>query len=157
MRFCNFDLIVEAKRAKDCSQNRVQWQEEVAAYGTVYGRENVPVRMIALGGIWNAEDDDVPFNTSHCPVHMCQWSTLLLECQRLKRQFEERMKADPSSQILADLRILDDLICIFEVLRYPALKLFDDFDFSANLLDLGCVKWIQQRFQDVSQEFESLL
>lgn len=172
MRFDSFDLIIEAKRRDNCMQSPEQWKKEVAAYANEYGNEHVPVRMIALGGIWETRDAEVsiawPISKSgslppgerrfeiKCPVHMCQWSTVLHECQLLQSELEETDKNNPSSQTSAHLRILNDLIAFFTTHGYAALRWFADFDFKSNLLD-NSVDSDQQCFQNISLKFRSLL
>jgi hypothetical protein len=172
VRFADFDLIIEAKIAKAGTQSRDQWRKELIAYTNEYGKDKRSVRMIALGGIHSEDDVPLPHTwresatesgsvsgDSHqfnCPVHMCQWSTVLLECQRLKRELEEANTINPSSQTYAHIRILNDLTLFFEEHEYPALKWFADFDFKPNLLDIS-VDSDQQYFQNVSLKFRSLL
>jgi hypothetical protein len=112
LRFPNFDLIIEAKRHDDFQQDRGQWKNEVIAYHNEYGTENVPVRLIAMGGIWDTKDEVVTLKDIICPVHMCRWSRLLDECQRMYRELGRITY--PSSAINANRRILADLINLFE-------------------------------------------
>jgi hypothetical protein len=172
IRFAAFDLIIEAKIAKAGTQSGDQWQNELIAYTNEYGKDKRSVRMIALGGIhsegdvtlthtWreSATESGSVSGNSHqfnCPVHMCQWSTVLLECQRLKRELEEANMNNPSFQTFAHIRILNDLRLFFEVHGYPALKWFDDFKFESNLLD-DSVGSDQQYFRNISLNFQSLL
>jgi hypothetical protein len=111
MRFSTFDLIIEAKRWDAGMQNRSQWEKEFNAYISQYGEEKVPVMMIALGGIWKNEDDEVSLGETRHPVHMCKWEGLLAECQRMKKELENLKY--PSSQILAWIRTLMHLIDVF--------------------------------------------
>lgn len=170
IHFAGFDLIIEAKIAKAGTQSRDQWQKELIAYTNEYGKDKRSVRMIALGGIHS--EDDVPLThtlresatesgsvsgDSHqfnCPVHMCQWSTVLLQCQRLKRELEEANTINPSSQTYAHIRVLNDLRLFFEAHGYQALKWFDDFKFKSNLLD-DSVESDQQYFRNISLQFQS--
>lgn len=154
IRFNIFDLIIEAKREDEGQQYRQQWENEVTAYDNEYGHENVPVRMIALGGIWDTKDDEVPVRMSVCPVHMCRWSTLLLECQRLKRELEEENKHAPTSRISADIRILNNLCAFFAAHGYAALRWFEDFDFKSNLPSPS-VDSDQQYFRNISLQFQA--
>lgn len=154
IRFDSFDVIIEAKREDEGQQYRQQWENEVTAYDNEYGHENVPVRMIALGGIWDTKDDEVPVRMSVCPVHMCRWSSVLLECQRLREQLVETNKDSPSSRTSADLRILNDLIALFAAHEYMTFRWFVDFDFARNLLDASADS-DQQYFRNTSLQFQS--
>jgi hypothetical protein len=139
------------------------------AYANEYGHERRVVRMIALGGIHSHCDATLP-HTWHsiprgtgglehdthafeCPVYMCQWSTILLECQRYKRRLE--VAAVPTSRTLADIRILGDLIALFERHGYRVLRWFEDFDFASMRLDdqwvvdLGFLNAASYQFQPV--------
>ena len=113
IRFPNFDLIIEAKRYDDFQQDLRQWTDEVVAYNNEYGVENVPVRLIAVGGIWRAEDDLVTHKNISCRVHMCRWGSLLEECQRMYRELEHIKYL--SSATHANHRILADVISFFEL------------------------------------------
>ena len=151
IEFHAFDLIVEAKRWDVPMQDEDQWNSELIAYTNEYGAKKHEVRMIALGGIhshkdhnleyeWSSNDaSELPDNkdkhTFKCPVYMCQWSTLLHACQKLKRKYEEKNKTNPTSRTSADMRILDDLIAFFATHGFTALQWFEDFDFKPNLLD----------------------
>ena len=90
IRFPDFDLIIEAKYGDECSQSPDQWQKELTAYTNEYFDEKVPVRMIALGGVWSMEDAEVSDlrNQVHCPVHMCKWTALVAECQRMEKELQ---------------------------------------------------------------------
>jgi hypothetical protein len=169
IEFRPFDLIIEAKRWDVPMQDKDQWNNELIAYTNEYGMKKHEVRMIALGGIHSYADEPLEHlwpskdasghdngkgsHTFKCPVHMCQWSTVLLECQRLKRELEEANTINPSSQTYAHIRILNDLRLFFEAHGYPALKWFEDFDFKSNLLD----HWVesdQQYFRNISLQFK---
>ena len=169
MRFKTFDLIIEAKIADHGTQDRSQWQRELIAYTNEFGKEKRPVRMIALGGIHSESDEQlhhqwhestpesggVSGETHHfnCTVHMCRWSTVLLECQRLKRELEETNKHTPTSRTSADIRILNDLIAFFAAHGYAALRWFKDFDFKSNLLTPS-VDSERQLFRNSSLQFQ---
>ena len=154
IRFNSFDLIIEAKRKDEGQQYRQQWENEVTAYGNEYGRENVPVKMIALGGIWDTKDDEVDVGMGVCPVHMCRWTTVLLECQRMREQLAGTNIDSPSSRTSADLRILNDLIALFAVHGYVTLRWFVDFDFAKNLLGTSAGS-DQRYFRNTSLQFQS--
>lgn len=142
IEFKAFDLIVEAKRWDKSMQDENQWKRQLRAYVTEYGSKKRAVKMLALGGIHTHQDDELEevWNPdAHnaysfiCPVFMCQWSSVLLACQRLKRKLLQGPKA-PSSQTLADVRILDDLTSLFVRHGFTPLRWFADFSFSSNLL-----------------------
>ncbi len=132
MRFANFDLIVEAKRWDSFQQSSDQWKKEVTAYANQYGSEEVPVKMLALGGIWDTKDDEVLLASIRCPVHMCKWERVLAECQRVKKELE-RLKY-PSSHTQARVRTLKDLIDLFGWHGYSTGLWFADFNFDKNHL-----------------------
>lgn len=127
IRFADFDVIIEAKRWDVPMHDKSQWEKELIAYANEYGSEKQAVRMIAIGGIHTESDDSLSHQwfdadnesdgargDSHlfdCPVHMCRWSGLLLECQRMERELEKLRY--PSSQSHAHRRILLDLINLF--------------------------------------------
>lgn len=140
LRFNNLDLIIEAKREDNRAQNRDQWENEVTAYVNEYGAQSIPVRLIALGGIWEPVDDLMTVKAPNsdrsdfrpaggqseirCPVHMCRWSGLLDQCQRMHQDLG-RLKYK-SSQVLAHQRILSDLINLFACYGFQTGKWFSD-------------------------------
>jgi hypothetical protein len=115
MRFSDFHLIIEAKRWDDGQQNPEQWRRELIAYANEYGEK--PVRMIALGGIWTTDDEEVIASAEaerpelRCPVHMCRWERLLGECQRMRKEILGLKFR--SSQTQAHQRVLADVIDLF--------------------------------------------
>lgn len=127
LRFARFDLIVEAKYGDSGGRNFDQWERELRAYTNEYGDERREVRMLALGGIHQQEDDRIVhtwlapadedgrqtegFHEFICPVHMCLWSRLLTQCQRMERELGKL--GFPTSQTHAHRRILVDLIQFF--------------------------------------------
>ena len=123
IRFEEFDLIVEAKRWDHPMQTEEQWAKELTAYDNVYGDEKVPVRILALGGVWQSCDDQAvservfaPEMGKHlaplrCPVHMCRWSRLLAECKAMEKEL--RKSRYRSSESRAHERILSDLVGLF--------------------------------------------
>jgi len=152
MRFDDFDLIIEAKIKDHMTQSRSQWEQELVAYTNEYGKERRPVRIIALGGIHAEKDEPLSYEGWECPVHMCRWFTVLLECGRLKRELEEIK--NPSSQTCAYLRILNDLIAFFGEHGYVVLRWYDDFDFKSNLLDSSADS-NQRYFRNISMKLQS--
>lgn len=159
IRFDSFDLIVEAKRGDNDMQDPSQWRRELIAYTNEYGNEKREVRILALGGIHSEKANDEtlpPFKSFDCIVHKCRWSTVLLECQRLKLKLVESNTNNPSSQAYAHIRILNDLTLFFEAHGYPVLKWFADFKWESNLLDTS-VDSDQQFFRNVSLQFQLLL
>lgn len=126
LRFPDFDLIVEAKFEDWGQQNPEQWARELEAYTNEYGQERRSVKMLAIGGIYQTQDDQIKHrwvpgsdNLSDtegphdfvCPVHMCQWSRVLYHCKQMEREIAKA--AYPTSQSLAHRRILADLIRMF--------------------------------------------
>ena len=121
------------------------------AYANEYGCQKRKVMMIALGGIHSHHDDSLTYrwdsvpgseqtpaedsHTFECPVYMCQWSTVLLECQRYRRRLEAAQDANPRT--CSDLRILADLTEFFERHKYHVLRWSADFNFAAMYLDEG--------------------
>jgi hypothetical protein len=170
IEFHDFDLIIEVKRWDIPMQDKEQWKSEFKAYTNEYGEKKRKVKMIALGGILSSEDKELEHNwqsndasgrakgnDSHtfiCPVYMCQWSTVLHECECLKRKLKEDNKNNPSSRTYADIRILNDLKALFETHGYAALRWFDDFDFKPYLLDTS-VDSYQQFFRNSIFQFQS--
>ena len=167
IEFQAFDLIVEAKRRDHGMQDREQWEKELIAYANEYGSKKREVRMIALGGIhsdtdvlliheWSAPSTKGGLAGSdrhrfECPVHMCQWSSVLLECQRLKRKLKET--SEPTSQTFAKIRILTDLIGFFVFHHFPPLRWFADFTFQPNLL-YDSVYSDRQSFRKISLQYQ---
>lgn len=111
VRFTDWDLIIEAKRWDRPMQDPNQWKNEVIAYANEYGSEKVHVSMIALGGIWSTDDDKVIHDEIICPVHMCKWSDVLAECQRMQRELKNLKY--PTSNTHAYKRTLSHLIDLF--------------------------------------------
>jgi hypothetical protein len=124
IRFPGFDLVIEAKRHDDCQQDQTQWKDEIIAYYNEYGPENTSVRLIAVGGIWDTNEQQVTCKGVTCPVHMCKWSNLLAECQRMERELQ-RLQYH-SCQSLAHRRILLDLIELFSCHGYQTGVWFAD-------------------------------
>src|ERR1039458_6857618 len=157
--FASFDLIIEAKRGDNDMQDPKQWKRELIAYTNEYGKDKREVRMLALGGIHSEKENDEklpPFKSFDCTVHKCRWSTVLLECQRLKIKYDEKNKTNPTSRASADVRILDDLIALFATHGFVVLRWFADFNFKLNLLEASANS-DQQYFQNISLQFQSLL
>jgi hypothetical protein len=134
IRFASFDLIIESKREDEWQQYRGQWENEVTAYGNEYGSENVPVRMIALGGIWDTKDEIVTTKSNSCPVHMCKWTRVLDECKRMRKDLE-RLKY-PSSQTQAHVRTLTHLIDLFAWHGFQTGEWFADLVANSQLVRL---------------------
>lgn len=148
IRFTSFDLIIEAKRWDGEMQDSDQWKRELIAYTNEYGKEKKPVRMIALGGLRTRSDQQIKYHvptgeaeapareltqseyTLICPIHMCRWEALLLRCERLLKELEAVNYT--SSQILAHIRTLKDLIDLFRWHGFSTGKWFADFNFSVN-------------------------
>jgi hypothetical protein len=159
IEFKAFDLIVEAKRWDVPMQDKEQWKRELKAYVTEYGSKKRAVIMLALGGIHTHQDDELeavwnpggpdehPFN---CPVFMCQWSSVLLACQRQKRKLLQRPETS-SSRALADIRILDDLTSLFVRHDFAPLRWFEDFSFSDHLLGTSADSE-QKQFRETSRQ-----
>ena len=163
IRFREFDLIIEAKRWDSPMQNSEQWKAELKAYINEYGARKRQVIMIALGGIqpdrdkslrdvWRSDTPGVADEHEFiCPVHMCQWSSVLLACQRRKRELAE---GERSSRSLADLRILNDLTELFIRHGFAPLRWFPDFQFRPNpLSDSAAAE--QQSFRNASLRFRA--
>lgn len=139
IRFPEFDLIVEAKRGDIGSQHKSQWQNEVQSYCNVYGTEGREVRLIALGGIWDIQDESVPIPASasnagterRCPVHMAEWRRLLEAITDERRRLREE---SPSGNDQARMRILTDAIHFLDVHGFTPLRFFSSFNFSRNAL-----------------------
>ena len=112
IRFREFDLIIEAKRNDDYQQDRRQWEKEIVAYHNEYGAEKIPVRLIAVGGIWDSKDEELKIKDISCPVHMCRWTWLLAECQCMYRELGRI--SYQSSANNAHRRTLADAISHFE-------------------------------------------
>jgi hypothetical protein len=163
MRFTDLDLIIEAKRGDNCMQSREQWKKEVTAYANEHGDEHVPVRMIALGGIWENHDAEViiagPISESgslptgkrqyeiKCPIQMCRWSRLVTECQRMHRELG-KIKYH-STQTRAHQRILSDLLDLFTWHGFQTGTWFGDV--VPKLLQLGSrVQFHHRTFQNIS-------
>ena len=164
IEFHAFDLIIEAKRWDRPMQDSEQWKDQLKAYINEYGVEKRQVKMIALGGIHSNQDepiedvwrtDNMSIPDEHifiCPVYMCRWSSVLLACQRRKREIEQ---GDRSSRTLADTRILNDLIDLFIHHGFPPLRWFEDFDFSLNLLTERADA-DREFFRNASQRFRQI-
>lgn len=124
-RFADFDLIVEAKRWDRGMQSRDQWRRELIAYANEFGEDDKEVRILALGGIHGEKDetcDAIPSDAKgkvarargrslSCRIHMCLWSRILQQCQKMERELKGMDFA--TSQSIAHRRILGDLIDLF--------------------------------------------
>lgn len=165
IRFPVFDLIIEAKRWDGAMQDLSQWQRELAAYANEYGGDNRPVRMIALGSVDRQEDmplthqwrvseaggaDTKRTRTIVCPVHMCRWNAVLVQCQRMLGSWQRL--AHPTSQSLAIVRVLGDVIDLFGWHGFSTGSWFADFDFAKHRLSPAVPRHLQL-FQHRSKEF----
>jgi len=139
LRFKDFDLIIEAKRWDRGQQDRSQWERELAAYATEYGKDCKDVCLLALGGIHGQSDDAVTYTSipaaddgaeaGHssqriCPVHMCEWSRMLKQCKLMERELAKL--AYPTSQSRAHRRILRDVIQLFTVHNFQAGSWYEE-------------------------------
>lgn len=161
IEFAGFDLIIEAKYGGG-RQYRGQWRNELIAYTNEYGSRRREVRMLALGGVPSREDDLVEQlwrsneaskpqeHQFRCPVFMCEWEAVLLECRRMHERLEK--VTERSSQSSAHLRILQDLIGFFSHHGYAPIWWFQDFDFTPHLLDVHAES-DQQFFRDCNKQF----
>jgi hypothetical protein len=142
-RFREFDLIIEAKRRDEGMQDRSQWLRELIAYTNEYGDEKREVKMVALGGIygtqteqvshcWTSVEAEMEMHHFVCPVIMCRWRGLLHQCKRMGDELN-RLEYR-ASQTLAHIRILGDLIGLFGWHGYSTGKWFSDFDFARHRL-----------------------
>lgn len=134
IRFVSFDLIIESKRWDTDMQNPKQWINEMTAYDNEYGNEKIPVRMIALGGIWDTKDEVVTLKSNSCHVHMCKWARVLDECKRMRKELE-RLKY-PTSQTQAHVRTLTHLIDLFAWHGFQTGEWFADLVANAQLVRL---------------------
>lgn len=128
IRFDHFDLIIEAKRWDHGMQDEGQWKREHKAYSNVYGEDEKPVRMLAVGGIWKDSDDLI----DECPVHMCRWERLLLQCRRFLSELERSEYS--GSQSCANKRILEHVIDLFAWHGFSTGIWFGDLNFQSNHL-----------------------
>ncbi len=163
IEFGPFDLIIEAKRWDHPMQDYEQWKAELKAYINEYGARKRPVKMIALGGIHSHQDKPLSdiWRAGHphvsdehvfsCPVHMCQWSSVLLACQRRRRELAE---GHCTSRSRADLRILSDVTELFIRHGFAPLRWFPDFQFRPNSLSVNATAE-QQSFRNASLRFRS--
>lgn len=162
IEFAAFDLIIEAKRRDVPMQCRGQWENELIAYANEHGFKKREVRLLAMGGIHASTDDllEHPWrpvcngpqlHIFRCPVHMCQWSSLLLECQRWKRRLDSLEVR--SSRTRADIRILKDVIDLFVCHEFVPLMWYPDFDFQSNRLTATAAA-DQRRFRTASLQYE---
>jgi|688.fasta_scaffold195737_3 hypothetical protein len=143
IRFREFDLIIEAKRWDDKQQSKRQWQDQLIAYRNEYGEECCPVRMIAIGGLYQDHDELLNVKAKKtrasaetpalmCTVHMCRWRELLAQCKRVRRELKRLEQ--PDSLALASSRILDDVIGLFGCHGYSTGRWFADFHFDRHQL-----------------------
>lgn len=155
IRFAGFDLVIEAKRNDKWQQYRGQWVNEMTAYDNEHGDENVPVRMIALGGIWDAKDDVVSYNSKNCPVHMCTWTRVLDSCKQMRKELE-RLKY-PTSQTQAHVRTLTNLVDLFAWHGFQTGEWFADLVSTSQLVRLGPFANIHKKaFQRMSTQLQEL-
>lgn len=153
IRFRAFDLIIESKRWDDDMQSPAQWANELTAYRNEYSDDQVPVRMIALGGIWDKKDAVVSSKDASCPVHMCKWTRVLDECKRMRKELE-RLKY-PASQTLAQVRTLAHVIDLFACHGFQTGDWFSDLVSATQLVRLGpSVSSHHKTFQGISTRLQ---
>ena len=149
IRFSDFDLIIEAKRWDVGMQDLAQWQRELLAYANEYGGGGKPVRLLAVGGLWDTRDTEVfPAGEElksgvlapghqppaiRCPVHMVKWSRILAECRRLERKLF--YAESPTEQDAAHGRILAHICDLMAAHGYSTGRWFADLDFSSHRLN----------------------
>lgn len=137
-RFEKFDLIVEAKRWDSGMQNHDQWRSQLIAYHNHHHEDQKPLHYLALGGLWSHFRENFEYEIEldgeliekTCSVHKGRWLKILTQCQRLLRHL--RGSPLPSSQDLANQRLLLDLIELFAVHGFSTGRWFEDFEFLRN-------------------------
>ncbi len=152
LRFAEFDLIIEAKRWDANMQDPEQWRKELIAYSNRYGKEGVPVKLIALGGIRGVADDQVRNAGIPCTVHMCKWDRLLTECQRMKKELKRLTYSTSHTEAWG--RILSDLIDLFAWHSFSTGLWFENFSFDKHRLSPSIARHLRL-FQNRSSQLRT--
>lgn len=140
LRFEDFDLIIEAKRWDGGMQSHSQWRNQLISYHHVHGAETEErtLHYLALGGLWKSECESLDYQVEiegervdkKCLISKARWLGILTQSQH----YLQHLKSTPfpSSQDLANQRILQDLIDLFARHGFSTGRWYEDFDFLRN-------------------------
>lgn len=127
IRTPGFDLIIEAKRYDYNQQSSVQWATEFRAYLNEYGEDDIPVYLLALGGISSEQTVVLTNGERRMPVLMCRWERLLKSCRNVFNQLQHSRNFLHSSA--SAISILEDLLLGFSIHGYMTADWFEDTSF----------------------------
>lgn len=117
LRLKSFDLIIEAKRYDYGQQSTEQWANEIETYKNKYGSDK-KLLFLALGGMnyFNIKETQVTYLERY-------WSTLHRELYN-----QVRINRD-----ITTIRILEDIIEIFEIYSFSTPIFFEDLPKNLNI------------------------
>ncbi len=110
IRFCNFDLILEAKKTDNCeTQGPIQWSNEICAYLNEYAEEHGKLYLIALGGNMDLHSSSLneEGRAKGHTVYKCSWMSLLEKVHEQLHMLKQLPCQD--SHTAQTIRILDDV------------------------------------------------
>ncbi|WP_269522402.1 hypothetical protein [Coraliomargarita parva] len=131
IEFDGLNLIVESKRNDDGQQRKDQWRNEAQAYRNIIDEDQraKPLYLIAVGGLHSEESESLNIEENGCSVIVIKsrWARLLAVVDRLRKSWREQYMH--SSELLAKIRIMDDLVELFEMHGYGMYQWLEDADF----------------------------
>lgn len=94
LRFKDCDVIIEAKLGEQAGQYAGQWRNEAQAYHNLYGKEEKPLILIALGGNSTLETEKVEYQGGTTSVYKSSWHSLLVAVEEtaMSNTDEDRVK-----------------------------------------------------------------
>ncbi|MBI9062572.1 MAG: hypothetical protein JEZ14_11350 [Marinilabiliaceae bacterium] len=136
MQFCNFDLIIEAKKGDDGGQYNEQWINQIRAYCNEM-KDDRELFYITLGGNSDKLNDrvEVSYNTDEkiqkitTTINKCDWMSLLIEITTLKSQLKTVSTSISSHDAI--LRLLDDIIASFNYHGFYNVKWFKNLTYKS--------------------------
>lgn len=85
LRFELCDVIIEAKLGEQVGQYAGQWRNEAQAYHNLYGKEEKPLILIALGGNSSLETEEMEYQGGTAAVYKSSWHSLLVAVEENQR------------------------------------------------------------------------
>lgn len=92
LRFKSCDVIIEAKLGEQVGQYVGQWRNEAQAYHNLYGKEEKPLILIALGGNSSLETEEIEYQGGTATVYKSSWHHLLVAVEESQRVQSDKAK-----------------------------------------------------------------
>lgn len=134
IRSFDFDLIIEAKRWDDYSQqSKQQWKKEFQSYLNQYKGECKKVYLIAIGGKNEIHSEDIQIGEISLTIFKSSWSRILNEIKEVKTTIEKNQIGIEKDNSLSN--ILNDIILAFGIHGYTTGEWFENTDFCFGIND----------------------